>query len=243
MAKHRKGTYWGIRSHVADYGLADPLPCPPDKTLVLANTKTRLKRLDAVVQARLINWGYAICDTAMRKWVDPSLAKPMEFPYPASGIGEAVTYPSLVHSVRLWNRTRCSTTNSMGRVAIAAGRGLAVIGRRLYRASAGVWDLSSHLAPSPRIPGARQRRQPSQATRRQRPATTVRWTAEPRRERVGGRAAYVFPECGERRGLIQGNLCVHNAQLMASNTQGNVSADFLRCVRINTQVGVSSRQC
>jgi NTE family protein len=57
VSKDRQGTYWGIRSHIADYGLADPLPCPPDKTLVLANTKTRLKRMDAVLQERLINWG------------------------------------------------------------------------------------------------------------------------------------------------------------------------------------------
>jgi NTE family protein len=81
-AKERQGTYWGIRSHVADYGLADPLPCPPDKTIVLANTKTRLKRMDTVLQERLINWGYAICDTAMRRWVDPDLAKPTGFPVP-----------------------------------------------------------------------------------------------------------------------------------------------------------------
>ena len=87
MAAARRGTYWGIRSHAADYGLVDPLPCPPEQTLALANTKTRLKQLDAVLQERLINWGYAICDTAMRKWVDASLAKPAGFPYPASGVG------------------------------------------------------------------------------------------------------------------------------------------------------------
>ena len=58
-----------------------------EKTIVLANTATRLKRLEPVVQERLINWGYAICDAAMRKWVDASLAPPSGFPYPASGIG------------------------------------------------------------------------------------------------------------------------------------------------------------
>jgi NTE family protein len=83
----REGTYWGIRSDVRDYGLDHPLPCPPDKTLILANTPTRLKKLDAVVQERLINWGYAICDAAMRRWVDPALATPRGFPYPSSGIG------------------------------------------------------------------------------------------------------------------------------------------------------------
>jgi len=85
--KERQGTYWGIRSHVADYHPSDPLPCPPDKTVILANTPTRLKRLDPVLQERLINWGYAICDVAMRAWIDPSLPKPDGFPYTSSGIG------------------------------------------------------------------------------------------------------------------------------------------------------------
>ena len=38
-------------------------------------------------QERLINWGYAICDVAMRMWVDPTLPKPNGFPYPSSGVG------------------------------------------------------------------------------------------------------------------------------------------------------------
>ena len=86
-AGERKGTYWGIRSHIGDYQMSDALSCPPEKTTVLANTKTRLKRLEAVDQERLINWGYAICDAAMRKWVDGGLSKPSGFPYPGSGIG------------------------------------------------------------------------------------------------------------------------------------------------------------
>jgi NTE family protein len=87
QAKARSGTYWGVRSHIGDYHLPDALPCPPEKTLVLAGTKTRLKRLEPVIQERLINWGYAICDAAMRKWVDSLLPKPTGFPYPESGIG------------------------------------------------------------------------------------------------------------------------------------------------------------
>lgn len=83
----RSGAYWGIRSDIRKYGLADSLPCPFDKTTVLANTKTRLKELPGVTQERLINWGYAICDTAMRRWVDPTLPKPNTFPYSGSGIG------------------------------------------------------------------------------------------------------------------------------------------------------------
>jgi len=86
-AEKRLGTYWGIRSHVADYGLADALVCPPDQTLVLANLQTRLKRLDRTAQERLINWGYAICDTAMRRWVLPGTARPWGIPFENSGLG------------------------------------------------------------------------------------------------------------------------------------------------------------
>jgi NTE family protein len=86
VAGERLGTYWGIRSHVADYGLPDALPCPPDQTLALANVPTRLKGLDTATQKRLINWGYAICDTAMRRWVDTAIPKPGGFPYPG-GVG------------------------------------------------------------------------------------------------------------------------------------------------------------
>ena len=79
------GTYWSIRSHVKDYGLADAIPCPEDRTLELANTPTRLKRLDSVYQQRLINWGYAICDTAIRAHVDNTQPKGT-LPYPNSPI-------------------------------------------------------------------------------------------------------------------------------------------------------------
>lgn len=77
----RKGTYWGIRSHVADYGLSSGLECPPDRTLELAELQTRLKRIEDSLQARIINWGYAICDVAMRRWVLAGAASPARFPY------------------------------------------------------------------------------------------------------------------------------------------------------------------
>jgi NTE family protein len=83
----RTGAYWSVRSDISEYGLSDSLPCAFEKTTVLANIKTRLKELDGVTQERLINWGYAICDTAMRRWVDPTLQKPATFPYSGSGIG------------------------------------------------------------------------------------------------------------------------------------------------------------
>ena len=82
----RHGAYWGIRSDIAGYGLADALPCPLDKTIELAHIATRLKGLAPEIQEHLINWGYAICDAALRKNVDSTLPVPNSFPYP-SGIG------------------------------------------------------------------------------------------------------------------------------------------------------------
>lgn len=84
---YRDGTYWGIRTNIADYGLQDALPCPADRTLELARTATRLKKMDAVLQERLINWGYAVCDAGLRRHVDPAVAPPAGFPYPEAGVG------------------------------------------------------------------------------------------------------------------------------------------------------------
>jgi NTE family protein len=84
----RQGTYWGIRSHIGDYGPpAGSLPCPDASALRLAQTATRLKAMDGKLQEQLINWGYAICDAGMRRWVEPDSQPPADFPYPAAGVG------------------------------------------------------------------------------------------------------------------------------------------------------------
>jgi NTE family protein len=89
VAGERLGAYWGIRTDIADFGLADTLPAPHAATLALAALSTRLARLESVVQERVINWGYAACDAGLRAHVDPALPAPGGFPYPAAGIGAA----------------------------------------------------------------------------------------------------------------------------------------------------------
>lgn len=86
-AGHRQGAYWGIRTCIDDYQLANAMPCPEEKTKALANIPTRLQRMDDAAQERLINWGYAVCDAAIRKHVQPGAAVPQAFPYPGSGVG------------------------------------------------------------------------------------------------------------------------------------------------------------
>lgn len=84
--KLRKGTYWGIRSDIANYQLPNSLPCPNDRTLELAGTPTRLKAIGELLQQKLVNWGYAICDAAIRKHVDGGLAAPADFPFKSAGV-------------------------------------------------------------------------------------------------------------------------------------------------------------
>ena len=51
----------------------------------LAAISTRLKRMEDKLQERLINWGYAVCDAALRKHVDQQL--PLgKFPYFSTGV-------------------------------------------------------------------------------------------------------------------------------------------------------------
>lgn len=68
----RKGTYWGVRSDVADYGLADPIGLPQASIDRARGVRTRLATLDDATQRDLVNWGYVIADTALRKWVYPA---------------------------------------------------------------------------------------------------------------------------------------------------------------------------
>jgi NTE family protein len=85
---NRLGAYWGIRTDIRNYRLPRyPLDCPFEQTIRLANISTRLKSLASVTQQQLINWGYAVCDAAMRTHVDPTLSEPAAFPYPNAGVG------------------------------------------------------------------------------------------------------------------------------------------------------------
>jgi NTE family protein len=82
----RQGAYWGIRTDIDDYQLATAFPSPFARTLELANLPTRLQRMEPEIQERLINWGFAVCDAALRRHVEPGLPKPDGLPYPARGI-------------------------------------------------------------------------------------------------------------------------------------------------------------
>ncbi|RYY39458.1 MAG: patatin-like phospholipase family protein [Sphingomonadales bacterium] len=84
---HRDGTYWGIGTAYADYAAHDPrLACPAAATQRLAQVPTRLAAMPGATQEKLVNWGYAVTDAALRSWVDRDLRAAKGFPYPASGV-------------------------------------------------------------------------------------------------------------------------------------------------------------
>ncbi len=76
----RNGTYWGIRTDIGDYKV-DCLSCPASDTLRIAELPTRLKALTETEQECLINWGYAVTDAALRKYVQSDLTVPGAFPF------------------------------------------------------------------------------------------------------------------------------------------------------------------
>jgi len=81
-----RGAYWGIRADMSAYLLdaakpvTDALDAPVAASTRLAEIGTRLAAMDEATQERLIDWGYAICDVAMRGRVEPA-DRPARFPY------------------------------------------------------------------------------------------------------------------------------------------------------------------
>jgi len=85
-AGRQEGTFWGIRTEIGKYGAPGAFPAEPERTADLASTRTRLGKLPAERQQRLVNWGYAVSDAAMRAHVDGNAPPPERLPYPEAGI-------------------------------------------------------------------------------------------------------------------------------------------------------------
>jgi len=82
----RAGTYWGIRTNIANYEAHHKLPAPFQETVQLANLATNLSKTALLTQQQLMNWGYAVCDAAMRTHVDPGAQPPGGFPSPPARV-------------------------------------------------------------------------------------------------------------------------------------------------------------
>jgi NTE family protein len=78
----RRGTYWGIKTKIDNYKLANALTRDNATTASLQDVRTRLNEFSDEEQGRLINWGYALADAAMRTWVDREATQPARWPDP-----------------------------------------------------------------------------------------------------------------------------------------------------------------
>lgn len=83
----RYGAFWDIQQDIRTHNAPGALPCPFESTGALAQVPTDLASKPADIQERLINWGYAIADAALRRWFNSALAPPPDFPYPKVGVG------------------------------------------------------------------------------------------------------------------------------------------------------------
>ena len=69
----RSGTYWGIETQIAKYQLPTAMKCNDAIVKPLASIRTRLNPFSDAEQEQ-INWGYALCDAAVRTHV-PQIIK------------------------------------------------------------------------------------------------------------------------------------------------------------------------
>jgi len=81
-AGRRQGAYWGLDTQIGDY--ADPLATAADNdiTSALAKVPTRLAGFDELTEGRLINWGYALADAALRRRAGLLIARSTGLPVP-----------------------------------------------------------------------------------------------------------------------------------------------------------------
>lgn len=85
-AGRRHGAYWGVDTQIADY--ADPWAAAKDNTITgeLTQVPTRLAGYGESTEGRLINWGYALADVALRVRAKLPIAKSVGLPVPDAAL-------------------------------------------------------------------------------------------------------------------------------------------------------------
>lgn len=81
-SKRKRGGYWGIGTQIAKYQDPDSPFSDTEFTNSLVSIPTRLSRFDAPTPGRLVNWGYVLCDVALRRraGLDVPVAKVLPVP-------------------------------------------------------------------------------------------------------------------------------------------------------------------
>lgn len=83
-AGRQKGAYWGIGTRMADYPAGPRMTSDSALSDELEEVPTRLAGFDRRLQGRLINWGYALCDAALRLRAGVDTPMPSDWPQPST---------------------------------------------------------------------------------------------------------------------------------------------------------------
>lgn len=83
----RRGAFFSIRGDITKQRVPDPFPCPVEATRKLADLPTRLRGLPLRTRQQLVNWGFAMCDAAIRYRIAPGQQRPAQLPFPEAGVG------------------------------------------------------------------------------------------------------------------------------------------------------------
>jgi NTE family protein len=84
-AGRQAGTYWGISTEIGRYQVGT-IVRDSAATARLQMIPTRLTRFNDTDQGQLINWGYALCDAALRRHVLPQTPVASALPLPQYGL-------------------------------------------------------------------------------------------------------------------------------------------------------------
>ena len=167
---HREGTYWGINSDIESFHCAGKLPAPRDRTRLLAEVDTDLAKKDARTQERLINWGYAVTDAAIRSRVAKAWLLPPHFRTCPPRHDRAASPSRAAREHRsAWRRPR---SNRDSRIA-SRGRTLDRFAGRGGRCSGGANCRACSTPRSPKLRSVPSEREDARASR-QRDRTSSR---------------------------------------------------------------------
>jgi NTE family protein len=78
--QRRFGAFWGIQTQYSDYPTT-VLDVDDGWCTTLMNISTRLWRIDKTRRKQLVNWGYSVCDAALRSYWTPDIGAP-SLPFP-----------------------------------------------------------------------------------------------------------------------------------------------------------------
>lgn len=81
-AGRARGGYWGVDTAIDAYAAPQAIVKDSALTRTLEKIPTRLKAFDATLQGHLINWGYALCDAALRTRAALDLPSAAGWPVP-----------------------------------------------------------------------------------------------------------------------------------------------------------------